>query len=312
MDSEASLNTLTLRTTYQDPCKRMMNAKGGVQWTEARSPDKEAVGGQWRGAMGAVTVNGVHLEYRLEGASRGETLALAHSLGTDLTLWDGVAEILGRERRILRWDLRGHGGSGAPAGEYRLAEFAAEAVALFDSLGVRRAHFAGVSLGGMIGMQLALQAPERIGKLILSNTAARIGARQGWEDRIRLALEGGMAAVAEGVAERWFTAGYRGAHPESVARVVGLLTSTSRQGYAASCAAIRDADLTNDLRRIQTPALIVAGTEDPTTTPQDGRMLERGIAGARYRELPGAHLTPVELPEEFSAAVRDFLAGEAA
>lgn len=261
--------------------------------------------------MAAVEVNGVRLEYRLEGAARGETLALAHSLGTDLTLWDGVTEILGGDFRILRWDLRGHGRSGAPDGEYRLAEFAADAVALFDSLGVRRAHFAGVSLGGMIGLQLALQAPERIGRMVLSNTAARIGVRQGWEDRIHAALGAGMAKVAEGAAERWFTAGYRGAHAASVARIVGLLTSASPRGYAASCAAIRDADLRNDLRRIQTPALIVAGAEDQTTTPADGRMLERGLAHSRYLELPGAHLTPAELPEEFSAAVRDFLAAEA-
>ncbi|MFY9746903.1 MAG: 3-oxoadipate enol-lactonase [Acidobacteriaceae bacterium] len=257
--------------------------------------------------MAVAEVGSVRLHYRIEGAANGSVLVLIHSLGTDLSMWDGVAANLARDHRVLRFDLRGHGASSVPSGPWRLADFGHDLLALLDTLDLASGDLAGTSLGGMIAMWIAIHAPTRAGRLILANTAARVGTREGWQARIADVRTASMAEVAKGAAERWFTSAFRESHPEEVTRLTHLLASSSEEGYIASCAALGDADLIANLSDIHAPALIVAGACDLVTTPADGRRLQQGIAGARYVELPGAHLCAAELPDPFSSAVREFL-----
>ena len=249
----------------------------------------------------------VRLNYQLEGAEAAPVLALAHSLGTDLTLWDSIVEHLGPAFRILRWDLRGHGKSAVVPGSAALPDFGQDLLALLDTLRIAQCHFAGISLGGVIGLWFAIHAPQRLGKLILANTAARIGQSQNWQERIDLVREQGLAGVAAGAGERWFTSAYRTAHPQDVDLLTRKMASSSVDGYIAACAALRDADLTTELSRIRAQTLVIAGTFDTVTTPEDGRTLEHAISRARYVELPAAHLAPVECSVRFSRIALDFL-----
>ena len=258
--------------------------------------------------MPIADLRGVRLHYQLEGADGAPALALAHSLGTDLSLWNPVVARLSSACQILRWDMRGHGESSVIPGPSKLLDFGRDFLALLDTLEIHHCHFAGISLGGMLGLWLAIHAPERLGKLILANTAARIGQPRHWEERIALVRHQGLASVAAGSAERWFTSAWRQAHAEDVTRITQRLASSSSEGYISACAALRDADLTADLYRVQAQTLVVAGAFDPVTTPEDGRTLERSIPRAHYIELAAAHLAPVECPAEFSQAVLAFLA----
>ena len=257
--------------------------------------------------MPIAELSSVRLHYQIEGAANAPMLVLIHSLGTDLSMWNGVAVNLSRDYRILRFDLRGHGGSSVPPGPWQLADFGKDLLALLETLDLTGVDLAGTSLGGMIAMWLVIHAANRAGRIILANTAARIGTHDGWQARISQVVSMGMAQVAEGAAERWFTHAFRQSHPKEVAGLTRLLSSCSPEGYIASCAALRDADLSRDLSAIQVPALIVTGACDPVTPPDDGRRLEQGIAGAQYVELQAAHLCAAELPEQFSSTVRAFL-----
>ena len=257
--------------------------------------------------MPIADLGSVRLHYRLEGAAHAPVLALLHSLGTDLSLWDGVAESLAADYRILRVDLRGHGASSVPPGPYRLADFARDLLALLDALNLARVHLAGISLGGIIAMECAVRAPGRVRSLVLANTAARIGTSEGWQARIERVLATGMADLAAGAAEVWFTQSFRQSHAEEAARFANRLAACSPEGYLASCAALRDADLSQALSRIASPALVVAGAFDSVTTLADARALEEGIPDARCLELPAAHLSAAELPGSFARAVRSFL-----
>ena len=260
--------------------------------------------------MAEADIGAVRLHYQFNGPGQGPVLVLAHSLGTDLTMWDGVVERLTPRWRILRFDARGHGRSSVPPGPCTVADLAQDLLALLDTLAIERVHLAGVSLGGMVGMHLGIHAPQRLGHLVLINTAARIGTREGWNARIQEALHDGMGSVANGAAERWFTPGFRQANAPLIARLQAALAASSAQGYAAACAAIRDMDLTPDLGRIAAPTLIVAGTHDAVTPPAESRILEQSIPHGRYAELPAAHLSPVELPDALSRSILAFLAEE--
>lgn len=257
--------------------------------------------------MPIVDLSSVRLHYRLEGAANGPVLALIHSLGTDLSMWDRVTEDLGADHLILRFDVRGHGASGVPPGPYRIADFCRDLIALLDVLGLTRVHLAGTSLGGIIAMAFSIHAPSRVHSLILANTAARIGSSDGWRARMELIRTDGMAQLAAGAAERWFTQAYRQSHAEEVARFTKMLTTCSPEGYMAGCAALCDADLSQELSRIALSALVIAGSYDPVITPIEIRILKQGIPDVRCLELPAAHLSAAELPEEFSSAVRSFL-----
>jgi 3-oxoadipate enol-lactonase len=262
--------------------------------------------------MPIVEAGGARIHYRSEGEPGAPALLLSHSLGTDLSMWEAQVPALSRGRRLIRYDTRGHGGSEAGPGPCSIEELGRDVLFLLDALGVARAAFCGLSMGGMIGLWLGLHAPERVERLVLCNTGARIGTPALWEARIEAVRRGGMASVAEGVLARWLTPAFAASRPAEVERLRRVLLSTPPEGYAACCAAIRDCDLREAIRAIRVPALVIAGSLDQATPPADGRLLAERIPGARYAEIEAAHLSSVEAAGPFARAVRTFLEGEEA
>ncbi len=247
------------------------------------------------------------IHYRLDGPAGAPVLMLSNSLGTDLTMWDAQLPAFAAGYRVLRYDTRGHGASPVTPGPYTIEQLGRDALALLDALGIGHAHFCGLSMGGMVGQWLGVHAPQRLGRLVLANTAARIGPAELWERRIAAVTAGGMAAIADGVLTRWFTDGYVARAPQTVARVRAVLEATDPAGYTAACAAVRDMDQRAVVTRIAVPTLVVAGTHDLATPPADGRWLAGAIGGARYVEFDAAHLSNLEAEAGFTAAVLGFL-----
>lgn len=250
----------------------------------------------------------VRLHYRFDGAEDAPLLMLSNSLGTNLTMWDAQMPALVREYRVLRYDSRGHGQSEATDGPYGIAQLARDALGLLDELGIDRIRFCGLSMGGMVGQWLGVNAPDRISRLVLCNTAARIGPPEIWKARIETVEKGGMAAIVDGVVARWYTEAFRVSAPAAIEATRQMLLTTPASGYVASCAAVRDMDQRESVSRITAPTLVIAGTHDPVTTPSDCRFLVERISGARYVELDAAHLSNVEAPAAFTAALTGFLA----
>ena len=250
----------------------------------------------------------VRLHYRWDGPENAPVVLLSNSLGTDLTMWDAQAAAWSKTFRLLRYDTRGHGQSSVTPGPYSIQQLGCDVAALMDAAGVTRAHFCGLSLGGQTGLWLAGNAPDRLGKLVLCNTAAKIGTPEGWGARIEAVKKGGMASVAPQVLERWLTPGFRAKEPAKVAGVQKLLENTDPAGYIANCEAVRDFDYRERVEKIAVPTLVIAGSADSATTPADAKFLVERIAGARHVELNAAHLSNVEDEARFTKEVGDFLA----
>jgi 3-oxoadipate enol-lactonase len=260
--------------------------------------------------MPAVRLADGDLNYLLEGPAGAPVLVLSNSLGTDLHMWDVQLPALTRHFQVLRYDTRGHGQSLVTEGPYSIEQLGRDALALLDALDIAKAHFCGLSMGGLIGQWLAINAPERIERLVLCNTAAKIGAPEVWNPRIDTVLAGGAQAMRDlrdASISRWFTPGFAAAQPQQVEPIVGMLAQTSPQGYAANCAAVRDADFREQLGAIRAPTLIVCGSGDPVTTPEHGRFMQQHIAGAKLLEFHAAHLSNVEAGVAFTEALLDFL-----
>lgn len=256
----------------------------------------------------------LRLHYRVEGAEDAPALLISNSLGTDLEMWSPQMSVLTGNFRVIRYDTRGHGASSVPAGPYTLEQLGVDALAVLDHLGVQRVHFCGLSMGGLTGLWLAQNAPERMGRMVLANTGAKIGSDELWNARIESieraanAIGAGLPeSVVDAVVERWFTPRFRAIAPRSVERIRGMLVATSSAGYVANCAAIRDADLRGCLAAIAVPTLVIAGTHDPSTPPALGREIAEAVPGARYLELDSAHLSNIEQAGAFNAAVLPFL-----
>jgi 3-oxoadipate enol-lactonase / 4-carboxymuconolactone decarboxylase len=254
-----------------------------------------------------VTVDGTRLYYRLEGRDDRPALILSHSLGVDHGQWDPQAPDLLRHFRVLRHDFRGHGASDAPPGEYTIEQLARDVLAVADAAGHDRFAFCGLSLGGMIGQWLAANAGDRLTHLVLANTSPRMDAAR-MEDRRTSVLAGGMGTVADAVLGRFFTPESLAANSPYVAATRRAVLATDPTGYAGCCAAIRDMDQTAALGRIWTPTLIIAGTGD-LSTPWNGHgdALAASIINARVVRLRTAHLSNIERPRSFTAALLDFL-----
>jgi 3-oxoadipate enol-lactonase len=257
--------------------------------------------------MTDTATSGIVLHHRIDGPADAPWLVLSNSLGTDLSLWDRQMPALARCFRVLRYDARGHGRSPVTPGPYTVALLGQDVVDLMDQLNIARAHFCGLSLGGNVGIWLGAHAPGRVEKLVLANTAAQIPPPERWNERIDAVRRGGMAAIVEGVLTRWLTPGFRERDPAGAQAARAMLLAAPPEGYCASCAAIRDNNQHADLASIHVPTLVIAGSADPATPPAMGRVLAQGIAGARMIELPAAHLSNLEAPEAFTAAVLEFL-----
>jgi 3-oxoadipate enol-lactonase len=257
--------------------------------------------------MSFMNGDGVRLYYEIGGREDAPVLVLSNSLGTDLGMWAPQMPALLGHFRVLRHDARGHGQSSVPPGPYTIPQLGADVLALMDHLGIARAHFCGLSMGGMIGMWLGAHHGDRINRLALCNTAAKIGTADTWNARIDKVNADGMASITGVVLDRWFTPGFQERAPEQVDIVRAMLLRTDPAGYNASCAAVRDMDQRAEIANITVPTLVIAGTHDLSTPAADGKLVANTIAGARYAELDAAHLSNWEQPEEFTHQLVDFL-----
>jgi 3-oxoadipate enol-lactonase len=258
--------------------------------------------------MAETTSAGCRLSYDVAGPAGAPALLLSHALGTNRTLWDPQMDALSTSYRVVRYDVRGHGTSGAPAGEYSIDQLGRDALAILDAEGIMRAHVCGLSLGGLTAIWLAHAVPARTGRIVLANTSARIGAPAIWQDRVDLVTSQGLAPVGESAPQRWFTAAYGAAHPEVIAQCRAMLLGCSPSGYAGCVAALRDTDLRPILGKIASPALVITGRWDPVTPPADGQVIAAGLPGARVLDLDAAHFSNIEAAAAFTEAVRRFLA----
>jgi 3-oxoadipate enol-lactonase len=252
---------------------------------------------------------GVRLHYRIDGDELAPWLMLSNSLGTNLAMWEPQMPGLLQHFRVLRSDTRGHGLSNAPSASCSIADLGRDAIALLDHIGITQTHFCGLSLGGMTGMWLAANQSTRIGRLVLCNTSPLMAPPANLDTRIALVTKGGMASIAGNVIDRWFTADFQARSPASIAIVHQMLLETPAAGYAACCAAIRDMDQRASLASISHPTLVIAGTRDIATPPQDGKLIAERVAGSTYIELDAAHLSNWEQAAAFSACLSDFLQG---
>jgi 3-oxoadipate enol-lactonase len=247
------------------------------------------------------------IHYDLAGPASAPTLVFSNSLGATLSMWDPQLPEFQKQFRVLRYDTRGHGQSSVTPGPYTIEQLARDVLALLDELKLDHVYFCGLSMGGQIGMWLALNAPTRLHKLILCDTAAKIGTPEMWNSRIEAVRKGGMKQISAAVMERWFSATYRANSPEVVATIKLVLERQNPDGYIANCAAVRDFDARETITAITVPTLVIAGTHDAATTPSDGHYLAGRIAGAQYVELNAAHLSNIEAPGHFTSRSSSFL-----
>ena len=242
----------------------------------------------------------------------GAPVVLVHAIGCDRRMWDALAEALAPGWRVIRPDVRGHGASPVTPRPYSLEMLADDVAALLDRLGIERAHWVGLSMGGMIGQAFALRYPERIGKLVIANSTSSYGPEGPgmWQARARLVEEGGVASIRDMVTARYFSEEARRSQPALVEAVMARFLQTAKQGYLGCCDAIAALDFSGDLARIKAPTLVIAGGADAGTPTAMSEAIARGIPGAKLAVIPGAaHLSAVEKPAEFNALVREFLAG---
>ncbi len=261
--------------------------------------------------MPELYLNGTHLHYEDDGDPQAPALLLINSLGTDCTMWMPQIPAFARSLRVVRFDTRGQGASEVTPGPYTIAQLAADVIGILDTLKLAHTSVCGLSMGGLIAQHLAIHAPQRVDRLILCCTAARIGTPESWNSRMAgVEADGGLAALVPAILERWYTAGFRARSSGEVERTASMLRAIDAQGYLANCAAIRDANYLSQLALIQAPTLVVCGSADTVTPPDDAAVLAQGIRRAVQVTLDAAHLANVEQPHAFNTAVLSFLQGK--
>jgi len=258
--------------------------------------------------MKATTIDGNTIDFRLAGRESGHTLVFVNSLGTDWRVWEDVAGRLGGRCRLLFHDKRGHGLSDTPEGPLVMDDHVRDLAGLMDELRIEQATICGLSVGGMIALGLANNRPELVRALVLCDTGHRIGTAELWNERIETVTGRGMEPLADSIMERWFSPDFRAGQPGTVALWRNMVVRTPAAGYAAICAAIRDADLTEAARTLAVPALCLGGTGDLATPPALMRELADLIPDSRYHAVDGAgHLPTVEAPVSVAGAIESFL-----
>lgn len=243
--------------------------------------------------------------YQLDGPEDAPVLVLSNSMGTTTALWQPQLAALTAQFRVLRYDTHGHGKT-TRRGSVSLAQLGEDVIDLLDRLAINRAFFCGISVGGLTGLWLARFAPDRFYALAVANTAAKIGEPAGWLERARAVREAGLDGVAGSTAARWFTPAFCQRSPQAVAALIQTLAQQDPAGYAEGCEALAGADLRAEVGAIRAPLLIIAGEHDPVTTVADADFLHQQIPGSREVILPASHLSNVEAPAAFSAALLDF------
>lgn len=254
-----------------------------------------------------IQAGNVVLHCAVSGPDDGPALVFANSLGTDFRIWNSVSDRLSGRFRTIRYDKRGHGLSEVTAGPYRMDDHVDDLVALLDALSVDKAIICGVSVGGMIAQGLAARLPGRVGGLVLCDTAVKIGPAEMWDARIDAIGKGGIETLADPIMERWLSGQYRRDRPADTAGWRNMLIRTPVDGYVGTCAAIRDADFTEDARAIGVPTLVICGSEDGATTPDLVRATASLIPGARFALIDGAgHLPCIECPDDVAGLIEGF------
>lgn len=255
-----------------------------------------------------VRANGIDIHCEIEG--EGPWITLSHSLACNASMWDPQVALLARRYKVLRYDTRGHGQTSATPGNYTVEQLADDAKALFDALGIKETHWIGLSLGGMIGQTFALKFPGVFRSMVLADTTSRRppDAAKLWGERIRIARDQGMAPLVEPTLARWFTEGFRKAQPAVVERIAAGIRATPVDGYCGCCAAITALDLTDRLKEIRCPALVIVGEQDMGTPPAMARAIHENLPGSELKLIPSAaHLSNIEQVHIFNDAVQRFL-----
>jgi 3-oxoadipate enol-lactonase len=260
---------------------------------------------------GYATAQGTRLFYRLDGPVSAPVVALVNSLGMDLHMWEPQVPRLAERFRVLRFDTRGHGRSEVPPSPYTLPQLGGDLVALFNTLGIPQAHICGLSLGGMVALWLGIFSPERVGRVVLANTAARIGTEASWDERILAIENGGMAAIRDMVVGRFLSLPFRRRDPQVAEWVGGILEATPPDGYIGACRALAEADLRGVVERVEAPCLVIGSSLDEATPPAQAQELAALLKTSRLALLEdAAHLSNVEQAEAFTDLLLSFLQEE--
>jgi 3-oxoadipate enol-lactonase len=253
------------------------------------------------------TGDGCRIAYRLDGSAEAPVLMLSNSIATDLHMWDGQIPALTRHFRVLRYDMRGHGGSDVPTGAYSLDRLGRDVLELLDALRITRAHFCGLSLGGMVGQWLGIHAPERIERLALCHTAPFLGPAAELDGRIAVILAAERAATAEAFLTNWFPARLRESRDGRIEPFRATLLATDPRGIAGCLAAVRDMDMRRTITLIHGPTLVIGGKFDTVTLPEHSEQIAAAIRGAKLVMFPAVHMSNIEMPEDFARALLGFL-----
>jgi 3-oxoadipate enol-lactonase len=253
------------------------------------------------------TDDGATIHVEVEGRDGAPVLMLSNSLGTNLHMWDDQVAPLTRHFRLVRYDRRGHGKSSVPKGPYSMARLGRDVVAVLDGLGIDKINWCGLSMGGMVGQWLGANAPNRIDKLILSNTSSYFPDKAMWDGRIKFVRENGLPAIVDANMERWFTKEFRERSPQAMEKMREMFVATKLDGYVGCGEAIRDMDHRPLLAKISAPTLVIAGRHDPATPLEGNEFIRQHIPGAKIAVLEAAHIANIEQPKAYADTVLEFL-----
>lgn len=258
--------------------------------------------------MPVIDSNGVAIDAEISGPAGAPVLMLSASLGTTRHMWDPQMAAFTAKYRVIRYDRRGHGKSGVPKGPYNMEMLGRDALAVLDGLRIEKTNWLGLSMGGMEGMWLGAHAGDRFDKIILSNTSTYYPDKSIWHNRMDEVTKGGsVAAIADMVINAWLTKDFQTAHPDITARMKEMMIATPVEGYLGCCAAVRDMDHREIIKRIQNPTLIIAGSKDPATNVAAAQFIRDNIKGSKLAVVEAAHIANVEVPEVYAKTVLDFL-----
>jgi len=249
----------------------------------------------------------VQLYYQTAGDPANPALLLSNSLGTRWQMWQPQIDALTKYFYVISYDSRGHGESDKPAGPYSLTRLGQDALCVLGALDIKKAHFCGISMGGLTGLWLAIFAPEWFLKIAVANTAAKIGTPEGWQSRAAVVRQQGLADLAKSAPQRWFTPGFIRKQAALVEQLTDTLAEQDKEGYAACCDALAETDLRADLARIQLPLLVIAGSADPVTTVADADAIVQACPSASLVSLKASHISNLEQPAAFNRALSQFL-----
>ena len=254
-----------------------------------------------------VTPQQITLNYQTFGDPKHPALLFSNSLGTNLSMWQPQIEFFQKDFFVIAYDTRGHGASSTATQPFGCAELAQDVIDLLDHLNIQTAYFCGISMGGLTGQWLARYFPERFKKVVVCNTAAKIGQAQAWQERAALVRTQGLQPIAATAASRWFTEAFIEKNSALIKTLSGNLAAGSAEGYAQCCEALAHTDLRDEIANIHIPVLIIAGSADPVTTVADGQFMQQQIHGATLAEIAASHISNIEQPEHFNQLLKGFI-----